>query len=198
MPESTSYRTFLQQFTQSHRQRSHLQLQAIQPWRSGVLVVSYIRGLRMFGLARGTVDQRVLACPTSRKTSSMSAIVWGRWVLEPGVRKRCHAPEGKLTIYNTPLTYYWEESDKLPFQTRERKREHRNENRDSTLGGGRRGCWLLRLFEVSGQGTQETKVTKDRPEKKKRNKRKHWGDNEEKRKMNGILKDKIKTKNNKV
>lgn len=169
MPKSTSYRTFLLQFTQSQRQRSYRKLKGIQPWRSGALVVSYIRGLRMFGLAGGTADQRVLACPTSRKTSSMSAIVWDRWVLEPGVRKRCHAPEGKPTIYNTPLTYYWEERDNSDF-SRERKREHRNENRDSTLGGGGRGCWLLRLFEVRDQGTQETKVAKDSGRKEQQKK----------------------------
>lgn len=66
------------------------------------------------------------------------------------------------------------------------------------MGGGRRGCWLLRLFEVSGQGTQETKVTKH--SRRKSATKGNIGEiMEEKRKMYGILKDKIKdTKNNKV
>ncbi len=95
----------------------------------------------MLGLAGGTADQRVLACPTSRKTSSMSAIVWGRWVLEPGVRKRCHALEGKPTIYNTPLTLLLRGKRQLAFQSRERKREHRNKKQ--RLHFGRREMWLL-------------------------------------------------------
>ncbi len=176
MPESTSYRTFLQQFTQSHRQRSHLQLQAIQPWRSGMLVVSYIRGLRMFGLARGTVDQRVLACPTSRKTSSMSAIVWGPLGAGTRCEKEMSCSRGQADYLQHPINLLLRGERQTPISV-ERKKE-RAKKWKQRFHFGRRETWLLVVETIWGEWPRDTRNQSDKGQpEKKRNKRKHWGDN---------------------
>lgn len=93
-------------------------------WRtSGQL---YMRAVDVCAGGGGTEDQRVLACPTSRKTSSMSAIVWGLLGARTRCEKEMSCSRGQANYLQHPINLLLRREGQLLFQLRERKTERKS------------------------------------------------------------------------
>lgn len=59
------------------------------------------------------------------------------------MRKRCHAPKGKPTIFNTPLPYYSEKRDNSDSSGVKGRQTERKRDREERLMLGKRESWLV-------------------------------------------------------